>query len=242
MEKILGKRSFVNFILELEKERSDAYDMISAYITNLSTIDKLNVETEVKEKIIEQFKKSAFGIVLFYWERGGKKIIIFPPFPLLREEIFYRNTFVTEQIREILTKKHVIGVILLHIGQYAVGIFENEKLISSKCGKHFVLRRQKKGGSSARRFQRIREKQIESFFNEVYDVVKEKFGPHIDKINYIIFGGPKLTIKKFQQRNHFMKKIMEKTLKKNIVIREANRENLEKSLAEIWKTRICELI
>jgi peptide subunit release factor 1 (eRF1) len=233
-EKILGKNSLLELLTELENIRSDEQDILSAYIAPNSSL------SEVPEKLREKIEriKSVTGLVIFSWEKEGKKFIILPPFPVQKDEIFYDNFFKTEQLREILTKDYTLGIILLRLGEYAVGIFEGNKLIESKCDKRLVIARQKKGGSSQGRFRRIREVQVERFFDEVYEILRKKFEPHIGKIDYVFFGGTGITIKNFLKRNSFLKKISEKKVEKILNVREINKKSLENILKEVWKTKV----
>ena len=126
------------------------------------------------------------------------------------------------------------------MGEYAVGIFKGRTLIDSKVGKRFLRGRHKKGGSSQGRFARARKANIEIFFREVYEAVRIKIESHLANLDYIIYGGAKITIKSFQKRDHFMKKMNEKTLERIIDVHDVSKKTLEDIQFEIWKTRIIQ--
>lgn len=232
-EKILGKNSMLEFISELETYKSESSDMLTVYATPQSSL------TEIPEKIIEKIGriKSTTGLVIFSWEKEGDVIII-PPFPVKKNENFYDKFFRTDQLKTMFSTEHMLGIILLHLGEYALGIFEGDKMILSKCGKRLVRKKHRKGGFSQARFQRIVDVQIKQFFDEVYRVLREKFEANLSKMNYIMYGGPKLTIKKFQKRDHFIKKLSEKTLDRILYIDRANKKVLDNILNEVWKTKV----
>lgn len=237
-ENIIGRNSLLKFISELETYESENDDMFSAYIiieTPLSQIPE-----PVREIVIKRLKKNPLGIVVFYWEQNDIKILMFPPFPI-KSKIFLGRKFSTGQLKEILTKEYTLGIVLLRLGEYAVGIFEGKKLIVSKCGKRYLKGKHKKGGFSQARFARDREAKMEVFFDEVYKVLRSRFESHVEKLDFVLYGGARVTIRKFQKRNHFMKKLNEKTLDRVIDIRRVSKKTLEKILFEVWKTRILQL-
>ena len=237
-EKILGKDSLLELLSELENYRSENPDMLSIYIAPKNPLPEM---PEMFLDAIEKIRRSTTGAVIFSWEAQEKNIIIFPPFPVNRNEIFHDNFFKTEQLRNILTKKYFLGIVLLRLGEYAVGIFEGDKLVSSKCGKRLVRAKHRKGGYSQARFQRIRGVQADKFFDEVYNSLKNKFEPHLSKFDHILYGGTKITIKDFLKRNHLLKKLSEKTLDRILAVQEINKKALENILKEVWKTKIYEV-
>lgn len=233
-EKVLRKSSILKLISELEKYESKTQDMLTAYLTPQSILLEKLPET-IRDDIENFLRKSSLGLISFYWNEKIN-LIIFPPFPI-KDEIFFENRFRTEQLKEILTKKYKLGIILLRLGEYAIGIFEGDKLIKSKCGKRLVRARHRKGGFSQARFARIREIQVKKFFDEAYSVLK-KFEPYIDKIDHVFFGGTKITIKKFLKRDELIKKIKERSLDRILDVKEINKRALEKILSEVWRIRV----
>lgn len=232
-EKILGKNSLFELISELESYKSENPDMLTVYTTPKASLP------EIPEKLKEKVEriKSPTGIVIFSWKQKGD-ILILPPFPVERNEIFYDRVFRTEQFKNLITKKYVLGIILLRLGEYAVGIFEGNKLILSKCGKRLVRAKHRKGGYSQARFQRIRKIQAKQFFDEVYNVLRSKFEPNLGKITYVLYGGSKITIKNFQKRNYFLKKLSEKTFDRILDVKDINKRALKNILKEVWKTKV----
>jgi len=237
-EKILGRNSLLTFVSDLENYESDNDDMLSAYITQQTSLSQM--PEPVRGIVVKRLRKHPLGIVVFYWEQNNVKILMFPPFPI-RSEIFLGRKFSTDQLKEILTREYTLGVVLLRLGEYAVGIFEGKKLVLSKCGKRYLKGKHKKGGFSQARFARDREAKTKVFFDEVYKVLRSRFEPYLEKLNFVLYGGARTTIRKFKKRNHFMKKLDEKTLDRVIEVRRVSKKTLEKILFEVWKTRILQL-
>jgi len=59
-------------------------------------------------------------------------------------------------------RRRTVGVVLVRLGGFAVGIFEGADLRASKVGSRLVHGRHRAGGSSANRFRRRRENQARS--------------------------------------------------------------------------------
>jgi len=76
-----------------------------------------------------------------------------PPFPPLAE---------AASLAALLTHvgwRRRVGVVLVRLGGFAVGIFDGRELAMSKVGSRLVHGRHRAGGSSANRFRRRRENQ-----------------------------------------------------------------------------------
>ena len=65
---------------------------------------------------------------------------------------------------------HLVAVLLVRLGGYAVGVFDGEQLVASKVGSRFVKNRHKKGGSSSNRFRRRRDEQAKALVEEAAEV------------------------------------------------------------------------
>lgn len=239
-EIILGKNALIKLLSELESYESDKQDMLTAYVTlqNTSLLSKL--PDSIRDFIEKILPRHPLGVVIFYWQQKNISTVIFPPFTI-EDGIFFDRKFATGQLRKIFEREYKLGIVLLSLGEYAIGVFEGKKLITSKCGKRFLRGKHKKGGSSQARFARARKANIEIFFNEVYGILKGKMEPHISNLDYVIYGGVKITIRNFQKRDHFMKKLNEKTLERIIDVHDISKKRLENILFEVWKTRVLQL-
>ncbi len=82
-------------------------------------------------------------------------------------------------LKSMLEKDWKLALILVRLGQWAIGIFEGEKLLDGQAGTGLVHARHHKGGSSANRFARHREKQMEYFFTRIEGHARELLEPHL---------------------------------------------------------------
>ncbi|MBC8476913.1 MAG: hypothetical protein H8D49_01080, partial [Dehalococcoidia bacterium] len=79
------------------------------------------------EELADMIAGSKNGAVLFWG--GQKKHLVSPPFPLREQAVF--GGFVTGPLANLLKVDYMIGMILVHLGAYAVGLCRGEKLVTS---------------------------------------------------------------------------------------------------------------
>lgn len=82
-----------------------------------------------------------------------------------------------------------VGVLLVRLGGYAAGIFDGEKLLSSKVDSRLVHGRHKKGGSSQQRFARRRENEVKDLVEHAADVAVRVLLPELAGLDAVVLGG-----------------------------------------------------
>jgi len=227
---------FLDDIEQLGESRS-----ISIYIPHGSS--NLEIETLLEKVIIHplpdnisQLVVSAKNGAALFWG-DMRKCLILPPFPLNEGAVF--SGYVTQPLRQLITNDYVIGLVLIHLGSYAVGICKGEKLISSKVGSGPIHGRHKKGGSSQQRFKRHRENQIREFIDRVCFHIREHFENSTQSIDYIVYGGPHQTILLLQKRCPILQSFEERVLT-SIVVPTLRQRILETSINRIWSSAVID--
>ena len=175
------------------------------------------------------------GAILFWG--NVRKCLVLPPFPLKEKSIF--TGYIAEPLRLLLSSDLKIGLILVHLGSYAVGICQGEKLISSKVGTGLVHGRHKKGGSSQQRFQRRRQNQIQEFLDRVCGHILERLEPHAKLLNYIAYGGPHHTVLLLQKRCPILKSLEDRVLP-SLDVPSLRHKVLEAAISRVWASCIIE--
>jgi peptide subunit release factor 1 (eRF1) len=137
-----------------------------------------------------------------------------------------------------LESKFTIGVVLLRLGSYAVGVFRGDTLMSSKVGTGLVHSRHKKGGSSARRFERHREKQMEYFFDRVCVHVREQLEPMVRDLDYVIYGGERYNLLEFRKQCQFLRRLDDRTLDTLANVRRPRQATLEAAIHLVWSSLV----
>ena len=191
---------------------------------------------DIPADIAELAVSSTTGAVIFWGL--SQKCLVLPPFPI-REKHFTPG-YDVEPLRALLRHDFNVALILVRLGAYAIGICRGESLIASKVGTGLVHGRHKKGGSSQQRFQRHREKQIESFLNRVCGHIKEKLEPQARTLDFLVYGGARTTIISLQKRCAFLQQFDSRTLTPLLDIPEPRKAMLETAVGRVWSSKLVE--
>ncbi|HEU0022703.1 MAG TPA: Vms1/Ankzf1 family peptidyl-tRNA hydrolase [Dehalococcoidia bacterium] len=167
--------------------------------------------------------ESANGIIGL--RTGNQARIILPPFPLLERLVLPR--WETAPLLRLLATEYTIGVVLLRLGRFSVAVYRGEKLVSSKTDARYVKGRHKKGGSSQKRFARIREGQIRLIYDMTCEAVRTQFEPFAGQIDYVVLGGEGLTLNGFLQVCLHMEQFQGRLLGRRLNIRDPKHSTLE---------------
>ncbi|MCJ7522830.1 MAG: hypothetical protein MUP21_11555 [Dehalococcoidia bacterium] len=200
------------------------------------TLDVAVGAEEVISDIIRDAARSTTGAVLFWGERG--KYLILPPFPVAEKA--FVSGFDVKPLRLMLTKELMIALVLLRLGAYAIGVFQEQILLASKVGTGNIHSRHRKGGSSERRFARHREKEMEYFFTRVCGRVQERLEPYIERLDYLVYGGERHTLLAFRKRCEFLKRLDDRALVPLINVREPKQATLEAAIEQVWSSEVIQ--
>ena len=85
-----------------------------------------------------------------------------------------------------------VGVLLVRLGGYAAGVFEGDRLVQSKVDSRLVHGRHKKGGSSARRFERRRGEQARAALDAAADTAARVLGGV--PLDAVVLGGDRRAV------------------------------------------------
>lgn len=207
--------------------------------------DKVHLETRVKdipvpagikEDVVSLASHSATGSVLFYFP--GRQILVVPPFPITDNHI--SPSLDTESLRTLISTDYLIGLVLVRLGSYAIGVCRGEELIESKVGTGLVHGRHKKGGSSAHRFERHRDKQIEYFLTRVCERSRQHLEPYVKSFDYLVYGGARTTLTLLKKQCPFFNSITTSVLPPLLDIPEPRQKALEAAVTRVWSSKITE--
>jgi peptide subunit release factor 1 (eRF1) len=236
MNEYYVKRSrMTDFLDRLE----DAYSSVtsSVYLPPNLSVDEIRqlVLTSLPDMIVEKAAGSVTGATIFTGSENNT--IVLPPFPLKERVIFSDCT--TEPLRELLEKDFIVGLVLVHLGTYAVGVCKGDVLVSSKVGTGLVHGRTRKGGSSSQRFQRRRENQAREFLERVCGHAEEHLQPYEKTLDYLVYGGPYRTVLQLRKECPVLKTFEDMTLQ-TIDVPALRQKVLEAAITRIWSSRIVE--
>lgn len=86
------------------------------------------------------------------------------------------------------------GVLLIRRGGYAAGIFEGDRLVSSKVGTRYVQGRTAAGGQSQQRFARRRDNQATALVGSAVQVAARILAPESGSLAALVTGGDRKLI------------------------------------------------
>ena len=181
--------------------------------------------------------ESETGAVLF-WDGTSCRLVL-PPFPVSEEAQYSRWN--TEPLQWILESEHLIGVLLVRLGRYAVGVYLGRTLLASKTDSRLVHGRHRAGGSSQARFARRREKQAQELYDEACRVLEERFTPFQEALEHVFLGGEKTTLEAFRRRCPYLARLSDRVRKRILVVREPGQRALERLPGELWRSRVYTL-
>jgi peptide chain release factor subunit 1 len=233
--------------------RRPVFDVISQLRNEAGTASNIKSDltrTHVQDALsrtIEQLKlfkeTPENGLIIFCGaipnEKGiGKeKIEIYPVLPPKPVQIsLYRcdDHFWTDHLKEMMKDDRVIGILSIDTQETGIGILTGDhwevidSITSGVAGKH------RQGGQSARRFERLRENELNEYYHRVAEHTKKVFLDRYD-IKGTIVGGPGPTKENFLKEEYLdyrLQKSVIATLDTSYSGGEGVRELIEKAQKE----------
>ncbi len=199
-------------------------------------LSNLNISPKVSSELNKFSMTSPTGAVIFHAE--GQIRLLVPPFPIQETTVF--SAVEIKPLRSLLERDYLIGLVLVRLGSYGIGICRGEKLLSHKVGTGLVHGRHRQGGSSAHRFERHRDKQIESFLIRVCGHIREQFEPHEKLMDYLVYGGARTTILIAQKYCPWLEKLDKPTLPPLLDIPEPRLSVLKDAITRVWSSTVYE--
>jgi len=166
-------------------------------------------------------------------------LVIVPPFPILENKL--AQVWDAAPLLAVLEADYIIGVALLRLGRYLVAVFQGEQLASSKTDSRYVKGRHRAGGSSQRRFERIREGQMRRIYDETCEVVRSQFEPYARRLDYILLGGERFTLSGFLKVCPYLQQLQGIILSRRLNIRDPKRDTLEEVREMLRQSRVYPL-
>jgi peptide chain release factor subunit 1 len=127
--------------------------------------------------------------------------IIEPPEPLATYMYRCSSTFELEPLQQMLGEKEVYGLIVIDRREAYVGFLRGNRIEAIRGATSTVPGKQRKGGQSSVRFQRLRLIAINEFYKKVGDLASEIFLAEKDffeRFKGVLIGGPTPTKEEFE--------------------------------------------
>ena len=188
--------------------------------------------------VSELMGEAETGAAVFVGER--QSVAVVPPFPMDERTGSYEGLH-TEPLTEAVERDRLVGVLLVRLGRYAVGVVNRSGLVASKTDTRYVKSRHRAGGSSQRRFERSRERLVRELFDKVCAVAGDVLGPYEGRIEHMLLGGERQTLLGLTKRCPLLQALAPITMKRVLEVRRPGMNALERIEEEVWKSRVLEL-
>ena len=177
--------------------------------------------------------RSHDGIAAFRIDNSG--VAFLPSFPL--KAALLDDGIVEAPLRLLLSAEFIVGVAMVRLGRYAIAVYEGRRLAVSKTDTRYVKSRHHAGGTSQRRFQRVRENQIHRLYVEAAGVLERQWRPWLDRLDYVALGGEAATINGFVKECATLARLAPITLQRRLEVREPNRAALDQVAPMLYQCR-----
>jgi hypothetical protein len=172
-----------------------------------------------------------------FWGQATRRLIL-PPFPLA--DRYVSPGYDVGPLKALLSRDYRIGIILVRLGSYSIGVCQGEELVDHKTGTGLVHGRQRQGGSSSARFQRRRQNEARDFLERVAAHAEEKLAPYANTLDYVVFGGAHTAIQVLRKSSRLLSRFDSRLLPPLLTLPEPRYEVLERAVTEIWSSRLTE--
>ena len=187
--------------------------------------------------VAEELERYGTGAVVF-WSEGESSFIVVPPFAVLEDRVF-RDRPETLMLRRLLQEEHLLGILLVTWGSYAVGAFRGERLLASTTGTGYIHKQHRKGGRSEKRFARRTEEQKKDFLRRVANRVDETFAGY--RLEQLLFGGNRLILKPLAEESSYLRSQPQGISKRFLDVRSADRNTLGRALQDAYRSVVFRL-
>lgn len=237
----MNKRNLKQFISELEEHSGGNTELVSVYVPpskNINDIvNHLNSEEaeagNIKSKSTRNNVQSALsslssearsydrvpdnGMVLFSGVVDDNKLtFVLDDLPSKVSSFRYYcdSEFLLDPLREMVTSNEMYGLICLDLNASRLGFLKGSSIIEKWYYEPMIHSKHSAGGQSQARFERVREKQINNYFNQVSDACLNVFYDDRHNINGFIIGGTSHTVDKFLNSDKLHHEIQENIIGK----------------------------
>jgi peptide chain release factor subunit 1 len=201
------------------KEEQGTADNIKSDLTRTHVVDSLS---KVLQRLKLYKKTPDKGLVVFCGalprEGGGppgseivKIYEIDPPKDLTTSLYRCDDHFHTDILKDMLQDDNIIGLLAIDAKDAGWGLLHGDKLEVLKQTGSGVAGKHRQGGQSAKRFQKLREMELQYYFNRVADITREYF-IDIYQVKGLIVSGPGPTKEEFVNKEY-----LEYRLQNNII-------------------------
>ena len=181
--------------------------------------------------------ESDTGLAAF--RSGTQGLVVAPPFPITEDRLV--EHWDPAPLDLLMEAERTIGVVLLRLGRFSAAVYQGRNLVSSKTDARYVKGRHSAGGTSQKRFERIRQGQIHRVYDKACQAVEAQLGPYDGRLDFIVLGGESTTLNGFMKSCEFLGRRQELIQGRRLNVRDPKRDTLEGVGDMLWESRVWPL-
>jgi hypothetical protein len=181
--------------------------------------------------------RSVYGGGAVRFELDGEAVVVRPPFGL--EHVGEYAYVHVAPLLAAVEEDHLVGVVLVRLGGYAVGVFEGERLVASKVGTRNVHGRHRAGGSSANRFRRRREEQAKVLVQAAAETAVRVLAPYGDELETVVLGGDRTAVRQTLAANRKLSRLVERASGRFLTVPQPRRQVLERAIHDVYAVEVA---
>jgi peptide chain release factor subunit 1 len=212
-----------------DKQLSDVVAHVTQEHSEASNIKSKDTRTNVQDALKSLKDRLRYydtppenGMVLFSGavDTGGgrtemiTRVLENPPEPIQSFRYHCDSEFLTEPLAGMLADKGLFGLVVLDRREANVGWLKGKRVEPVKSTTSLVPGKQRKGGQSQARFERLRLEAIDNFYQEVAEMANDLFVPRRHELDGVLVGGPSPTKEEFLDGDYLHHELQDSVLGK----------------------------
>ncbi len=217
----------VSIYVPPDKQISDIMSHVVQEHSEASNIKSKDTRTSVQDALSSIKSRLRYydnppenGMVLFSGaiDSGGgqtdmvTRVLENPPQPIESFRYHCDAEFLTEPLEVMLEDQGLYGLLVLDRREANVGWLRGKRVEPVKSTTSLVPGKQRKGGQSQRRFERLRIEAIDKFYQEVAEMANDLFVPKRHEIDGLLVGGPSPTKEEFLDGDYLHHELQDNVL------------------------------
>jgi hypothetical protein len=169
-------------------------------------------------------------------ELEDETLIVRPPFGL--DQAGEYDVVRVGPLLDAIAENHLVGVLLVRLGGFAVGVFDGEELVASKVGTRNVHGRHRAGGSSANRFRRRREGQARVLVEAAAETGVRVLEPYRGRLRAVAVGGDRTAVRQALAGNRRLAELVTPTTSRFLTVPDPRRAVLERAIHDAYAVEV----
>ncbi len=237
----ISRQAMDRYFFQISSIKAMENSLITVYLKSGESLSDLQNTNELIDSLgpknisfIDKMESST-GIVVFYDTNQMIQEAVVPFLPVESSSWKLDDKFDTAPLQNLIEKEVNLLILLIHAGESFIGItgspdsFTSHQIVrSSVKGKHT------KGGWSQRRFEKLRDEDIQHHLEKVNSALHAMVKESSIEIDFIVVSGDSRLV--FETLKDFNYPVIERSLDVSV-----DKKNVDKILKEIWSSKRYEI-